>query len=84
MALVRVENLSFRYPEGSGPALDGVSLELRQGEVVALLGPSGGGKSSLLRALAGLVPHFHGGSFGGRVEIAGRDTRSTRPAELAG
>ena len=84
MALARVEKLSFRYPEAPGPALDGVSLELEQGEVVALLGPSGGGKSSLLRALAGLVPHFHGGTFGGRVEVAGRDTRSTRPAELAG
>ena len=84
MALARVEKLSFRYPEAQGPALDGVSLELEQGEVVALLGPSGGGKSSLLRALAGLVPHFHGGTFGGRVEVAGRDTRSTRPAELAG
>jgi energy-coupling factor transporter ATP-binding protein EcfA2 len=52
--------------------------------VIVLLGPSGSGKSTLLRALAGLVPHFHGGRFAGRVEVAGRDTRSTRPAELAG
>jgi energy-coupling factor transport system ATP-binding protein len=51
---------------------------------VALLGPSGGGKSTLLRALAGLVPHFHGGRFSGRVEVDGLDTRRTRPAELAG
>jgi len=84
VALARVEHLSFRYPEAATPALDGVSLELRPGEVVALLGPSGCGKSTLLRALAGLVPHFHGGSFAGRVEVDGHDTRSTRPAELAG
>ena len=38
----------------------------------------------MIRALAGLVPHFHGGRFGGSVEIGGRDTRRTRPAELAG
>ena len=37
-----------------------------------------------MRALAGLVPWFHGGRFEGRVEVAGRDTRSTRPTELAG
>src|SRR5512133_1896974 len=84
VALARVEDLSFRYPEAPGPALDGVSLELEQGEVVALLGPSGGGKSSLLRALAGLVPHFHGGRFSGSVEIAGLDTRRVQPSELAG
>ena len=78
-----MSGLSFSYP-GENEALRDVTLELEPGEVVALLGPSGGGKSTLLRALAGLVPHFHGGRFAGRVEVGGLDTRRVRPADLAG
>jgi energy-coupling factor transport system ATP-binding protein len=84
MALAETNTLSFTYPEGERPALDCVSLALEPGELVVLLGPSGSGKSTLLRALSGLVPHFHGGRFSGRVEVAGEDTRTARPADLAG
>src|SRR5215813_4892633 len=54
---IRVEGVRFVHPAaGSGrPALDDVSLELRRGQRIALIGESGAGKSSLLRVLAGLV-----------------------------
>jgi energy-coupling factor transporter ATP-binding protein EcfA2 len=84
VALARIERLTYRYPGDGRPALDDVSLELHPGELVSLLGRSGSGKSTLLRALAGLVPHFHGGTFSGRVDVGGRDTRTTRPSDLAG
>jgi energy-coupling factor transport system ATP-binding protein len=83
VALADVDGLRFAYTGGE-PVLRDVSLRIADGERIALLGPSGSGKSSLLRALAGLVPHFHGGTFSGRVVIAGHDTRETRPAGLAG
>ena len=84
MAVARVERLTYRYPGDGRPALEDVSLAVEPGELVCLLGSSGSGKSTLLRSLAGLVPHFHGGQFSGRVEVAGRDTRTTRPSDLAG
>ena len=83
MALAQVNGVTFAYPGADRPALSDVSLRIEPGQVIALLGPSGSGKSTLLRALAGLVPHFHGGRFEGRVEVAGRDTRRFRPADLA-
>jgi energy-coupling factor transporter ATP-binding protein EcfA2 len=83
VALAVVEDLRFSY--GSGPpVLDGVSLQIEPGERIVLLGASAAGKSTLLRALAGLVPHFHGGTFAGTVVVAGLDTRRSHPAQLVG
>jgi len=82
--LARLEHVTYTYPGRQRPALADVSLEFAPAEVVLVLGGSGSGKSTLLRALNGLVPHFHGGSFAGRVVVAGMDTRTTRPQDLAG
>ena len=74
--------VTYRYPESSEAALRGVSLELEQGELCLLAGRSGQGKSTLLRAACGLVPHFYGGTFAGSVSIVGMDTREHPPARL--
>jgi energy-coupling factor transport system ATP-binding protein len=81
-ALLSFDGVSYSYPDVECPALDGVSLEIGPGEFCVLAGLSGSGKSSLLRAACGLVPHFHGGRFAGRVELAGLDTREHGPARL--
>jgi energy-coupling factor transporter ATP-binding protein EcfA2 len=81
-ALISFEQVTYRYPDAERPALQDVSVELHPGEFCLLAGLSGCGKSTLLRAACGLVPHFHGGRFAGRVEVAGLDTREHGPARL--
>jgi NitT/TauT family transport system ATP-binding protein len=62
MALLQAVNVGKTYTAGQvvKPVLQGVDLEVREGEIVALLGRSGGGKSTLLRILAGLIPPDEG------------------------
>ncbi|MCA1711239.1 MAG: ABC transporter ATP-binding protein/permease [Actinobacteria bacterium] len=57
---VEAQGLGFRYPSGSEHALDGVDLELRRGEVVALVGANGSGKTTLVKVLAGLFVPSNG------------------------
>ena len=58
--LVKVENVSFRYPKSGVDALSGVSLEIPRGSFFALLGPNGAGKTTLLRLLCGRFAKFSG------------------------
>ena len=70
MSTLRLERVSYRYPDAATLALDDVSLSVEPGEFVVLAGLSASGKSTLVRAGCGLVPHFHGGTFTGRAVVA--------------
>lgn len=82
-SIARLERVTYTYPGAHRPALRDISLAIEPAEVILVLGGSGSGKSTLLRALNGLVPHFHGGTFAGRVTVDEFDTRTARPHDLA-
>ena len=81
--MIRFEDVSVTYDGAAGPTVEGIELSVPEGELMLLVGPSGVGKSTLLGAVNGLVPHFTGGTLRGRVTVAGRDTRTHKPRELA-
>ncbi|MFE7646577.1 ABC transporter ATP-binding protein [Streptomyces phaeoluteigriseus] len=81
--MIRFENVSVTYDGCSEATVRGVDFAIPEGELVLLAGPSGVGKSTLLGTVGGLVPHFTGGTLRGRVTVAGRDTRTHKPRELA-
>ena len=76
MAVIEVDNLSFGYP--GRPVGKDVSFALDVGEVMCLLGPNGGGKTTLLKTILGIQP-----AQDGQVRIAGEDAASWTPAERA-
>lgn len=72
--LIELDDVRIRHAGAFGATPDGVTLELRHGEVVLVLGPSGCGKSTLTLALNGLIPHDVPAELEGRVRVAGLDT----------
>lgn len=81
MAIVNLQNVTYKYPLTNSPALQNIDLQVEAGEFVALIGPNDAGKSTLCYTLAGFVPHFFKGELTGSVEVAGVESRSSSLSE---
>jgi multiple sugar transport system ATP-binding protein len=76
LASVQFDSATRQYPGTPSPAVDALSLEIEDGELLVLVGPSGSGKTTALRMLAGLEP-----LDAGRVLIGDRDVSAVRPRD---
>jgi len=81
--LIHLDRVTYVYPDQTLAALADFSVTIRPGEFVLVVGPSGVGKSTFLRSLNGLVPHFYGGAWAGRVAVLGRDPLVEAPRGMA-
>ncbi|OCC11114.1 ABC transporter ATP-binding protein [Streptomyces sp. PTY087I2] len=81
--MITFDQVSVVYDGAAEPVLRDVNLRVDEGELCLVVGHTGVGKSTLLGAVNGLVPHFTGGTLYGTVTVDGRDTAGHPPRELA-
>jgi energy-coupling factor transport system ATP-binding protein len=82
MAVVELQALTYKYPLTEQPALNDISLQVQEGEFLAIIGPNGAGKSTLCFALSGFVPHFYKGNLEGTLNIFGKNTLESSLNEI--
>ena len=78
-----VENLSFRYRDRKGAAIHELSFAADAGEILLIAGASGCGKTTLIRAINGLIPRSYKGEVGGRVLVFGEDTARWKLSQIS-
>ncbi|MFL0252280.1 ABC transporter ATP-binding protein [Clostridium neuense] len=83
MSYVKVENLSYFYPDEKSASICDVNLEIHKGDVLLLCGKSGSGKSTLGRCFTGAVPNFYGGTIGGNIILNGKKLEELSDRERA-
>ena len=83
MALIKLDNVSYTYPRSTKAALCNLSLEINEGEFIAVMGANGCGKTSLCKLLNGVIPHSHGGKLEGSAVVAGLNIAETPIPVLA-
>ncbi|SES80514.1 energy-coupling factor transport system ATP-binding protein [Salinibacillus kushneri] len=83
MAIIKVENVKYKYPDTDKLVLNDMTFDVEQGEFIGLIGKNTAGKSTLCFALAGLVPHFFKGAYGGKVLVNGLEVRQHEIGEIS-
>ncbi len=82
--MITFEDFSFRYEEREEFTLKHIDMTIQTGEFILLTGRSGCGKTTLIRCLNGLIPHFYPGEMKGDVLLDGKSLLQSEPSELAG
>ena len=82
--IAQIKNVTHRYKGAAENSLDGVSLTIKKGETILLCGASGSGKTSVIRLINGLIPHYYHGDMTGEVTVNGYEINKTELYELAG
>jgi energy-coupling factor transport system ATP-binding protein len=78
-----LDNVSFRYRDRRGAAIDRISFSVRPGEILLIAGASGCGKTTLVRAINGLIPRSYKGDLTGRVLVLGEDTAGWKLSQIS-
>jgi energy-coupling factor transport system ATP-binding protein len=80
---IKVDNVSFTYRHAKEAAVKQLDLKVSSGEMIAIAGHTGAGKSTLCMILNGIIPHFTPGKLNGKILVAGKDTAKYEPRELS-
>ena len=83
MHAIEIDHLTYSYPGAAQPALRDITVNIEQGDFLAIVGNNGCGKSTFCKTLNGLIPQFISGAFEGRVLACGLDTRKSDVGALA-
>jgi len=78
-----IDNLSFRYRDRPGTAIHNISFEAKPGEILLIAGASGCGKTTLVRAINGLIPRSYKGEISGQVLLFGKDTKDWKLSQIS-
>lgn len=81
--MITFDQVTFTYPNAPQPALRNLTLQLPAASFTLLVGRSGTGKSTMLRLINGLVPHFSGGHLQGRIRVQGLDPVQATPQTMS-
>ena len=81
--MIQMKDFSFTYKDEAKPALQEIRLSVPEGGFLGVIGPAGAGKTTLARAITGMVPHHYPGDFYGSVTVNGMDTVDSSILDLS-